>query len=807
MLRPYLRLAIRHLRRNPAYTALNVIGLAVGMATCLLITLYVSEELGYDRFHPNADRIQVLTVESGLMGTTRITPYPLGDAITGTVPGIERVTRTKGAGARPFRVASEEATFDGERVVLETDSLFFDVFAGFPFLQGDRSTALDGPQSVVLTRETAREIFGDSNPIGQTVQIGDRQSAGEGAGRRFQVTGVVDVPTTSTVQFDAAIPMSVSPAQASQWGAFAYHTFALTEPGVGVEALEDRIASAAGDALPEFVDAVGAMSLPDLYLSDLYSTSGFRGQTRYLYVFGTIALLVLLIGGINYMNLMTAQATDRAREVGIRKAVGAHASQLTGQFLGEALLVSSVSAGLAVVLSGVSLPVFNALFGTQLSLSALPYGWVTAAVVAIVAGTGLASGLYPAFVLSRFQPARVLRSSSALRSGGGGWLQKGLVTVQFAASAGLILGTIVIYQQLQYVQTKNLGFNGEQVLTIEMEGIDKNRHETVRQEVLQHPSVEQASVGSSMPGNFGITFRVEPESVSDAANTEVENVTINPVTVDPHYISTLGIELLAGRNVSADRPSDRSQAYLLNEAAVEAFGWSPETAVGKPFLFARSQGGDDGPVGEVIGVVRDFHIASLRYEIQPVVLQMEATQFSSDGDLAVRVAPDGIQDAVAHVTSTLEAAGMEDASGYEFLDASFDAMYRSETRIAQIFGGFAGIAVVIACMGLFGLAAFTAQQRRKEIGIQKALGASVSNVVVLLLRGYSLVVVLAIAIGMPLAYAGTQTWLEDFAFRVDVGARAFVVTAILAITIAGLSAGYHAVRAARLDPALTLRDE
>lgn len=800
MFRQYLTLAVRHLKAQPGYTLLNVFGLAAGMAMCLLITLYISEELSFDTFHENADRIQVVTLAGDMLGSTVNTPYPLGTTLRETVPGVQAVTRTQGA--REQRVQVDADREEMRLRVLETDASFFRVFDGFTVSGAPAETVLQPPGSAVIRADVAKKHFGDASPVGETLTI-----RGDGDDRLYTIRGVTDIPKNSTIEFDVAVTMpDATPAQEEQWGLLSYKTYALMETSLAPAEMNERLALVK-DAFPSYLPAsANAVALPDYYFSEYNRVQGFRGSVRYLYVFGACALLVLLIAGINYTNLRTVQAAQRAREVGVRKAIGAHQGQLTTQFIGEAFLISVGSAGISVLLAASVLPLFNRLFGTELALSSVSLAQLSGAAAIIVAVTTLASGFYPSLVMSRFQPARVLRASSSQRSGGAGWFQKGLVVTQFAASVGLIFGTLVIYQQLQFVQTKTLGFDGEQVLTAELGRIPADRMASIRDEVRRHPGVEAATIGAAMPGAVSVYYSAPLERLSDDAVTSSEDETarIARLEADAAYTETLGLEVVAGRGFSEDQDVGGAKKYLLNETAAQTMGWTAEEAIGKPFLLSSTPDGREP--GEVVGVVRDFHVSSLRDEIGNVALELSPS-LSGSGRLAARLRPESIREAREHVASVLAEAGIPAGANLEFLDDTFNAMYRSETRIAQIFSIFSGIAILIACMGLFGLAAFTIEQRKKEIGIRKVLGASVSQIVGIVFRTYSGIVAVAVVVGLPLAYYLVGAWLQEFAYRVDIGAAVFVSAAVVALGVATVSVGYHAISASRMDPAHSLRSE
>ena len=505
MLRNYLKIAARHLWHQWGFTAMNVVGLAVGMATCLLVGLYVQDELSFDTFHPQAERILAVTIEADFFDEPRrITPAPLGDLLRTDVPGVQAVTRTRGDGdLHTVQYEDGNRTLAREQRVLEADGAFFDVFGGFRMRQGTARGVLDAPDDAVITTEVARAFFGNQNPIGKTLAVEDDST------RRYTVVGVTEVPENSSIQFDVVVPLPPSE-MSQQWGMYLYHTYARTDEGVSPTRIAEAVQQAVPSDAENYVRAVEPLPLPELYLSDAYEADGIKGQPRSLYIFGTIALLILLIAAFNYVNLVTAQAGQRAREVGVRKTMGATRGQLVNQFLGEALLLSGAALVVAIVLVAGALPAFNALFDKTLSLTTARHGWALLNGIAIVLALGLLAGAYPAVVLSGYAPTRILRGASAATTDGGGWLRKGLVVTQFAASAGLIFATIVIYQQLDYVQTKHLGFDGEQVVTVDLGDIPQSRHEVLRREVGQHPDVVQTTVVSAAPGNLGITFSNEP---------------------------------------------------------------------------------------------------------------------------------------------------------------------------------------------------------------------------------------------------------------------------------------------------------
>jgi putative ABC transport system permease protein len=834
MLSNYLRIALRSLRRRPGYSALNLVGLAVGMACCLLIGLYVHNELSYDRFHPDSDRTVriVQRADGGGMAT-------IGDGIMPILQNefsqVERavqvirswnpqqITRAKGKGARRF----EEDGF------LFADSTFFDVFSGFDLRHGNPETALNQPGTVVLTPKAARRYFGDENPMGQTLI---REDAND---QVLTVTGVLEpIPANSHLQFDLLTSFGTyfsgngypSAFQSdSFWFPLAW-TYARLQPGTDRATVERQIQEAvASERRPE----VAARYTPTLQpLTDIHLYSSLSGEPRgqgsilQVYVFGAIALFVLLIAAVNFINLATARATERSTEVGVRKSIGAQQGQLVRQFLGEAILLSVGAAALALILTQATLPAFTAILGKDLAVGLWTNGMLWVGVLAVVLATGVGAGSYPAFVLSSFQPVSALKDRTSDGRRQGAWLRKGLVVVQFALSIALIAVTAVAYSQLEYLRTARLGFDQEQIVAIDAEG----NYETLKQELAQRPEVEGVTAASVTPGlGEGGSFRYEINGQRPPDSEERLNIQ----RVDFGFFETMGVETIEGRTPSADRSGDlgtaepqggthaspyfRDQALVVNRATIDKFGWTPEEALGERIrlYILENETIYQDYEGEVVGVVENYHTTSLREDIPPVVYtpallpvpEGEGTFYNGLNTLLVRAAPGttaGLMDALRGVWTEVLPTEPFEAT---FLDDQLQAQYQTEQRLGTVVGIFSGLAIFVACLGLFGLATYTTQQRTKEIGIRKAVGASVPGIVGLLSKEFLRLVVVAIVLGVPFAYVAAQWWLQDFAYHVDLGPVPFAVAAIGGLSIAALTVSYHALRAARTDPARALRSE
>jgi putative ABC transport system permease protein len=800
MVRNYLITAYRSLKNRPGITAINVLGLAVGLAACLLIGLWVQQQLSYDAFHPKADNVYRVALDVEMQGrqlSAPVAPAPMASTLRRDVPEVEAAVRLRGQPEVSVQIGDRGFTEDR---VYAADSSFFSVFSGFELLRGNPETALTNAEAVVLTQSTAERYFGQTDVMGQTIQI-------DGATRR--VTGVIaDVPPTSHFQFDLLMRLQVPPQLEATWMANSFHTY--------VRLREDHNRTAFAEKLQGFVEtyvgpqAAEALGVPagqwlsqnewryfpqrltEIYLhSDLQDEMEAVGSIAYVWTFSAVALFILLIACINFTNLVTARATERAGEVGMRKALGAQPGQLVGQFLGEALLTTSTAFVIAIIIASAALPSFNNLAGTQLSLSTLVTGPLGLGALVGVALVSLVAGSYPAFVLSSFRPAEVLKGADRSRSSGPGrWLRQGLVVVQFTVSIALIVGTLVVWNQFDYIQTKRLGLDKEHVVAIEQSQPLEDQQDTFKDEVRQLQGVVGVGGTDRIFDNMNNTFAFFPD------DRPGENIALGSVEVDHHFVDVMDIEVTTGRNFDPARTTDTTAA-LVNQAAVEALGW--DDPIGHTLGVEPN---DESPY-RVVGVVENFHLRSLRQRIDPLVLTLSETP----NQVLVRMQPGATSETLAGLEATWQTFAPGTPLSYDFLDARFDALHADTQRMARLFIIFAGLAIAIACFGLFGLATYTAQRRKKEVGIRKALGATATQIVHLLSVDFLKLVGVAFAVAAPLAYWAMQRWLQDFAYRTDIGVGLFLGAGALAFAIALLTVGTQALRAARLDPATTLRDE
>ena len=800
MLRNYFTIAVRALRRHRGYAAINVVGLAVGLAVCLVIALYIRHEWQYDRFHRDVDRIhrvvQATPVGDAfgpsavrrLEGTVRTAPG-LAQALEQQVPGLAQATVVNARGDRLLSRGTERLYVDR---LLRADTAFFEVFDGFDVLRGDPQSALHGPGRIVLTASLAERLFGAENPVGQPVLLENEAE--------YTVTGVVaDPPSTSHLQFEAIRSFTEGERGARyggpiRWRYFGSHIYLALDEGADPRSVERVVRDFERRAAPDWKDEAELRLQPltqaRLYSAGLGGNIGPQGDIRYLYFFGLIGALILGIACINYMNLATARAAQRAREVGVRKTVGAGRGQLVRQFLGEAVLIATVALPVALGLAQLALPMVNDVAGTTLRLGDVPLPVGLGAAFGLVALVGLGAGSYPALVLARFRPAEVLMQAG--RGGGRGrsaWLRKGLVVVQFAASVALILATLVVHAQLDYVQTKQPGFDEERVIMFD-KGPLGAQYAAFKEALRQRTAV--ASVSAGPPPGVGRKNMTMPVTHPETGAEQ----TISSMFVDYGYTETLGLPLQRGRSFAPDRPGDVNRSVVLSESAVDAYGLGDDP-VGQQIPWGNQQ-------RTVIGVVNDFHNESLHEAIQPIALALNP---ENTWTAMVRLAPGATEAGLDGVRATWSRFLPDRPFTFSFLDQRVEAQYRAEQRLATLFGGFAGLAVLVAALGLVGLAAFMAQQRTKEIGIRKALGASVASIVGLLSREFVALVAVAIGLGAPGAYWAMQQWMQNFAFQARMGAGLFLAVggATLAITL--VAVGYHAVRAAHTDPATALRDE
>ncbi|MGH7451211.1 MAG: ABC transporter permease [bacterium] len=801
MLKNYLKIALRNSLKYKSYSLINIFGLAVGMACCLLILLYLQDELTFDAFHAKGDRIyrinKTVVEESGEVTHTAEMPGNFAPTLVQDFPEVESAVRL-----RPWwnemLVSFGEKKLKIDHVVF-TDSTFFQIF-DFELVAGDRLQVLREPLSAVITEEVAQQFFGEADPMGKVLEgLFDMP---------LTVTGIAKKPPVHLhIQFNILISWATSTNSAyanrfdwmNRWITQTAFTYALLAPGADPQALAakfpafmQRYMERWADKYFPYLQPLGDVHLKAANIPLQFQMNINAGNIQTVYILSFIAILVLVIACINYMNLATARATRRAQEVGLRKVVGAEKRQLILQFIGESFLLALIALALAAVLVEMCLPTFSGLVQRELAFSPTANALLLFGMFGVTVLVGLAAGSYPAFVLSSFQPAVVLKGAKASRLQGA-LSRRALVVAQFFFSVLLIIATLVVYQQRQYMRSKNLGFQKEQVVLINIPSstIRAQAH-VFKNELLRHPNIRTAAIASGGPSLGAMGFDVLPEGLPLSARFAVPTI-----GVDFDFVKTYGLEVANGRNFDVNFLTD-SSATLINETLANQLGW--DSPLGKRLAL-----GTDDPVDlTVIGVVKDFHIRSVHQKIEPVLLYITDRRFNW---LSVKLAGHDVAGTLRFIAETWQRFENKHPFEYKFLDETFEKYYLAEERLTQTLGIFSALAIGIACLGLFGLAAFTAEQRIKEIGIRKILGASVNGIIALLSKDFVKLVLLANLIAWPVAYFAMRKWLQDFAYRIDLGWWVFVLAGGLALLIALLTVSVQAVKAALANPVNSLRYE
>ena len=798
MIRNYLTIAIRNLLRQPVYSLINIVGLAIGMAACMLIVLYIQDELSYDRYHPNAERIYRIVddIESG--GQTIQTagsPLSWAPALKRDYPEVEQFVRMRGTGSTWLFKVGESHFY--EKKVIWAEATLFDLF-DIPLVAGDPKTALAEPFTIVISEAMAAKYFGGEEAMDQILGVDNTYD--------FRVTGIMrDMPANTHFRSDMFTSYSslatIGSYYRENWEVHDnFYTYILLREDTDPDDLEaqfpDFLERYAGDKYRESGVVLNPSLQPvvDIHLhSHRESELEPNGDIRFVVLYMLIAFLIPLIACINFVNLATARSAMRALEVGVRKVMGANRTQLLGQFLGEAVLMAAVAMIISVILVELALPAVNAIAGKQL-IFPLSNGLVLAALVFGAIVIGLAAGSYPAVYLSGFVPTEVLKGN--LETGTRGLnLRKVLVVVQFSMSIFLLISTAVIYDQLEYISTKRLGFNKEQVMVLPITGSTQRRNTPVLKERLsQLPGVLGVATASGVPGMRVIPIMaVRPDGMAPE-----DHLMMATLQVDEIFLDVLEIDLAAGRNFSPDWGTDSTTGFLLNETAVRYLGWgTPPDAIGKQFAWLPF----GGKKGQVIGVVEDFHLRTIHEEIEPIVILTSSYHIY----VLIRVEPNRIPETIARIGETWRTIDASFPLEYTFLDEDFDRLYQDDQRLGEVFAIFAMLGVFVACLGLLGLASFSIQRRTREIGIRKLLGSSISTIVVLLSKDFMKYVLLGNLIAWPLAYFVMTRWLQNYAYAAALNYVWFLVGGVAALVIAWLTIGAHAVSASRRNPVNALR--
>ncbi len=803
MFRNYILIALRNLLKQKGYSAINILGLSIGMTCCLLILLWVADELSYDRFHEKADRLYRVVLKARLNDKDLEIPVscaPLAEALVREMPEVESAARLRETGN--FTVRYGDRVFNETRFFFADSNLFTVLSA--EWLDGNSDDALRAPNSLVLTDAVARKYFGTASAVGKLLTIDGQQT--------YKVTGVVrEYPSNSHLHFDFLASRS-SRTFDNVWLSNNDYTYVAFHPGRNPEEIKDKLAMLVhersgpllqqifGTSFEEFEKSGGAYGFYFQPVVDIHLHSRFNnelepnGNIVYVYVFSIIAVFILAIAVINFMNLATARSARRAKEVGIRKAVGSGQRQLIQLFMTESILVSCLAMGITVILIELVLPSFNQFTHKTLAMSYLERPWQIGALIAFAVFVGLLAGSYPSLFLSAFSPIKVLKGE--LRHGSGGaWLRSGLVVFQFAISVILIVGTLVVYRQLNFVQNKDLGFQKEQVLVVDNTWLLQKKRDQFKSALKDIPGIASVGYTSTVPGKDIGNSAYVPEG-RDASNP----VLLWHLFVDMDALDVLGIEMAQGRKYSLDFPADSTKSLMVNETAAALMGFTEP--LGKKVM--AFMGNTPGQLG-IVGTVKDFHFQSLHETIKPLAIRI-ANENQKDYAV-IRIAGSHFNEIIDRIQDAWSAQTGGEPFTYFFLDDNFDSLYRAETAVGRTLLMFSGLGIFIACLGLFGLSNYAAEQRTKEIGIRKALGASVFSVVGLLSREFLMLVGVATLIAWPLAYLAMDQWLENFAYRMSIGIDVFVISGVSAIVIAVVTVSYQAWRAASANPVHALKYE
>jgi putative ABC transport system permease protein len=791
VLKNYIKVVLRSIRRQAGYSLINIAGLAIGMACCLLITLWVFDELSFDRFHENASqlyRVEENQFYSGRVYHVTVTPYPLAPVLKEEIPEIVEATRRVYSGGQLFRYGDKSFYED---MVWAVDPSFLKMFS-FPLIKGDPSAALSDPSSVVLTEETARKYFGEEEPLGKVISVNNELE--------LKVTGITkNVPLNSTLRFDMLFPYELLRSRGrtnEEFGSNSIGTYVELQSGASLPAVNEKIRDFIKKRVEGSVTELELFPYTKIHLFQYFGYDKSAAGVRYVYVFSLIAAFVLLIACINFMNLATARSAGRAQEVGLRKVVGALKKHLLVRFYSESMIYALLSLFLALILVSFVLPWFNALTGKDISLNLWGYRQVLLGVVGITLLTGLLAGSYPAVFLSSFQPVRVLKGS--LKAGAGSALfRRVLVVTQFALSVFLIIGTVVVFRQMNFMRTASMGFDKDQIMTMRLRGNTASSYEAFRNELRKDSRVLGVTAATHLPSAIGSNSSGAEWKGKDPE----QKILIGLSGVDYDYIDVLKIELLEGRNFSREFESDKTQAFLVNEEVRKLMG-KPAVA-GEEFSFV-------GRKGRIVGVMKNYHFESLQAKIEPLaIFLLEPSGLEGHGFnyALIRISPADLPGAVNFIRDTWNHVLSGFPFEFLFLDEQIDEMYRTEERAGQLLRTFAVLAIFIACLGLFGLASFMAERRTREIGIRKVLGASVPRITILLCREFFFLVLLANVLTWPLAYWVLGNWLKNYAYRIPLSPLVFVFALGAAMIITILTVSFQAVRAAVANPAEALKYE
>ncbi len=803
MLKNYIKIAFRSFKKNKAYSAINIFGLAIGITSLIFILLFIQDEMSYDSFHENENQIYRVTGSYDRGEETRIesalTTYLLGPQIGFQFPQVEKAVRISPNNSSNFLINGEN--IHQEDVVL-ADSGFFEIFS-FPLVEGDRDNLFKIANEAVLTQSTAKKMFGDDNPIGSVIEMD---------GIPITISGIME-DTPSNSHFPASMIISLATMHdqypnwvRENWSGTSHYTYLLLNKSSSAKVLEREINEYWDTTFKEYdnLNQYAEFSLQPLSKihleSNLTNEIQANGDITYIYIFGVLGFVIIVIAAINYMNLATAQSLNRTTEVGIRKVLGAEKTHIKKQFLSESIIISTISYLIALFSVEIFTPFFNQITGKNIGFTFpidLPFIFAIFGLVLII---GLISGSYPALWLSKLNIIKTIKSNSLGSNRGGELLKRGLVTLQFSISAIVLISTILIYKQIEFVQNKKLGINPEQVLIIPFQSLEiSNRYTEIKAELLKESWVSSVTAtNNQLPGRI---TNWRPYRI----NGTDENLSLPTIIVHDDFIETMEAEISEGRNFSISRTSDRTNAYLINETASRMLNLTEP--VGSKLLGRTFTGNEWGTKdAEIIGVVKDFYFTSLHDEIQPVVFSLFSEQTTSLTNLAVRVRTEDFENVISGLEKVWNKFSNDEFFEYSFLQDDIALLYTSERRFLQLFSVFSILAIAISCLGILGLVAFSVTQKMKEIGIRKVLGADTADIIWSFIKNYSLLIIISNLLAWPIAYVLMKNWLQDFAYRIPISVLEFLIASTIIFLISMGTISLVAYKASLLNPVDSLKN-
>ncbi len=809
MIKNYFRTAWRNLIKRKTFSFINIFGLAISIACCMLISGYLYTQLSYDNYPKQQEQIYRVELHNSDNGATDVYPnvdVAVGQGIKNAFPEVHATTRLA---PMPIIFAQYNDKQFKEDKIASVDSNFLELFS-IPFIEGDPQTALIQPNSLVVTKAFAQKYFGDENPLGKSLKFTGNIDG------LVKISGVIDkIPDNSHFHFDAFLSTTSNPyAAGTTWSNVGWFTYLLLNKNTDVAKLESKLPQLVAEhVVPEVQRDMGisldqaqksvntfVFKLQPLSRIHLYSHTKYElepgGDIQYVYIFGALAFFILLLACVNFTNLATASSTGRSKEVGIRKVLGSSKKKLVFQFLAESVVIAFCALGVSLLLIYVLLPLFNKVSGESIHFKFFLNAVSILSMFAFTFLTGVLAGIYPAFFLSSFQTIRVLKGGSGAQLKGKGFLRNGLVVFQFSVSMVLIIATIVVYKQLHFMQNKKLGYDKEQVAVINDTYLLGRNQSAFKEQLLRDSRIADVSIARGVPADLKNMGGTQIYGLEKKDNENHSEIHTNIFYVDYDYVPAMGMKIAAGRNLSMDFPSD-SSAVLINESAAKALGWNSSNAVGKRIVRSGQK------IFNVVGVIKDFQYASAKQEIAPLTMMLG----NNGSTMIVKMKSTDIKSLISDIKKVWSSFSPAGPFDYSFLDESFNNLYKAEERTGQIFTVFAVIAILIASLGLFGLVAYTAERRTKEIGVRKVLGSSVKGIIFLLTKDFVKLIFISTLVAVPVGWWSMNKWLEDFAYRVNISWWIFLLAGLAALLIALITVSFQAVKAAIANPVKSLRSE